>query len=96
MIKGCVCRDRQKSYGDAEDNFQNIADYWNLWLQQRGLLSAGKKLTSLDVAQMSGLIKVARKTGNIEYLDNWVDDAGYSTCGAGIVLRKRIPRKIPK
>lgn len=81
-IRGAVCRDRQTSYGDAEDNFQNIADYWNLWLKQRGFTVA---LTREDVAMMSAMIKVARASGNLSYSDNWVDMAGYAVCGAGIV-----------
>lgn len=87
-IASCVCRDRQNNYGDAEDNFQNIADYWTLWLQQRGLLAKDKEVDALDVAQMSAFIKVARKVGNLGYLDNWIDGGGYEVCGAGIVLSR--------
>ena len=81
-VRAAVCRDRQNSYGDAEDNFQNIADYWNLWLKQRGFTAV---LTSLDVAMMSALLKTARASANLTYSDNWVDLAGYAVCGAGIV-----------
>lgn len=87
-IASCVCRDRQNTYGDAEDNFQNIADYWTLWLQQRGLLAKDKEIDALDVAQMSAFIKTARKVGNPGYLDNWIDGGGYEVCGAGIVLSR--------
>lgn len=87
-IASCVCRDRQNNYGDAEDNFKNIADYWNLWLRQRGLLAGDKEVDALDVAQMSAFIKVARKVGNLGYLDNWIDGGGYEVCGAGIVLSR--------
>lgn len=81
-IRGAVCRDRQNAYGDAEDNFRNIADYWNLWLKQRGFTAV---LTPLDVAMMSALLKTARASANLTYSDNWVDLAGYAVCGAGIV-----------
>ena len=84
-VRGAVCRDRQNSYGDAEDNFQNIADYWNLWLRQRGFVVT---LNSLDVAMMSLLLKTARASANLHYSDNWVDAAGYAVCGAGIVARE--------
>lgn len=87
-IASCVCRDRQNNYGDAEDNFKNIAAYWNLWLRQRGLLAPGKEIDPLDVAQMSAFIKVARKVGNLDYLDNWIDGGGYEVCGAGIILSR--------
>ena len=85
-VRDCVCKDRQNTYGDAEDNFQDIADYMTLWLRQRDLLAPDKKLESFDVAQLSSFIKIARKAVNPRYLDNWVDDAGYNVCGAGIVL----------
>ena len=81
-VRAAVCRDRQNSYGDAEDNFQNIADYWNLWLRQRGFTVT---LNPLDVAMMSLLLKTARASANLHYSDNWVDAAGYAVCGAGIV-----------
>ena len=84
-VRDCVCKDRQNAYGDAEDNFTDIAAYMTLWLQQRGLLDHSKKLESFDVAQLSSFIKIARKAVNPRYLDNWVDDAGYNVCGAGIV-----------
>jgi hypothetical protein len=87
-IASCVCRDRQNNYGDAEDNFKNIADYWTLWLRQRGLLAKDKEVDALDVAQMSAFIKVARKVGNLDYLDNWIDGGGYEVCGAGIILSR--------
>ena len=29
MVEGCVCKDRQNTYGDAEDNFANIASIAN-------------------------------------------------------------------
>ena len=81
-VRAAVCRDRQNAYGDAEDNFRNIADYWNLWLKQRGFDAI---LTPLDVAMMSALLKTARAAANVTYSDNWVDLAGYAVCGAGIV-----------
>lgn len=90
-VQDCVCKDRQNTYGDAEDNFSDIAAYMTLWLQQRGLLAQGKKLESFDVAQLSSFIKIARKAVNPRYLDNWVDDAGYNVCGAGIVQAQFSP-----
>lgn len=88
QIAGAVCRDRQNTYGDAEDNFQNIADLWTWWLHKRGLLPGDKKVDALDVAQMSAFIKVARKLGS-GHLDNWIDGAGYEVCGAGILLSRQ-------
>lgn len=87
-IEECVCKDRQNSYGDAEDNFQNIADFWTVHLRTRGLLKEGAVVTSLDAAAMQDLVKDARRAANIEYPDNWVDGGGYNTCGGGILLQK--------
>lgn len=86
QVEACVCRDRQNAYGDAEDNFRNIAEHWTLWLRQRKLLADGVSLAPIDVAAMSAQIKLARAAENPMYLDNWVDGAGYFTCGGGIVL----------
>jgi hypothetical protein len=84
-VEGCVCKDRQNSYGGAESNFENIAGLWTVWLRTRGLIPVGTLITATDVAAMSGLIKVARAANNPGYRDNWIDLAGYAVCGAGIV-----------
>jgi hypothetical protein len=82
-VADAVCRDRQNTYGDAEDNFANIALLWNVWGRMRGL----GEFTAQDVAMMSALIKVGRAGTNIGYRDNWVDLAGYATCGGGIAAQ---------
>jgi nucleoside 2-deoxyribosyltransferase len=88
QIESCVCKDRQNSYGDAEDNFEHIRELWAWWLHRRGLIDSPEEITRLDVAQMSSMIKIARKVGNLEYLDNWIDDAGYNVCGGGIAVKQ--------
>lgn len=62
-------------YGEPEDNFKKIADYWSLYL--------GRKLTGLDVAHMMLLLKLARAeaTGTV---DTYVDIAGYAACAGEI------------
>jgi Domain of unknown function (DUF6378) len=84
-IEGCVCKDRQNTYSDAEDNFADIAQLWTFWLRKRGLIAKDATVDALDVAMMSALIKVARASVNPTYLDNWVDFSGYGVCGGGIV-----------
>ena len=88
-IESCVCKDRQSSYGDAEDNFANIAELWNIWLRVRyvakGSPEGNQELTAADVAGMCALIKVARAAHNVTVEDNWIDMAGYAVCGAGII-----------
>lgn len=68
---------RQEDYGSPEDNFGRIA---RLWSAYDGRVS----FTSLDVAMMLALLKIARTKGNIAHYDNYVDLAGYAACGAEI------------
>lgn len=71
---GCVLRDRQKQYGEPENNFERIAQMWNGYLGIHGI-------KPWDVAAMMGMLKMARARFNPKYTDNWVDLAGYAACG---------------
>lgn len=31
----CVCKERQDQHGNPENSFQNIADYWNVFLEHK-------------------------------------------------------------
>lgn len=71
MVNG----DREHDYGTPEDNFKTIAGLWSAYL--------GKEISSLDVAMMMALMKIARiKAGTKP--DSFVDLAGYAACGAEI------------
>ena len=72
--KNAVCGDRDHQYGSPEDNFNQIAHFWSVYLH--------KNLTSCDVANMMILFKLARNMTGEPKLDNWVDIAGYAACGA--------------
>lgn len=72
--KYAVCGDRDKQYGSPEDNFDQIARFWSVYLHSN--------LTSCDVANMMILFKLARNMTGEPKLDNWVDIAGYAACGA--------------
>ena len=73
--KVCVCGERETDYGSPEDNFKRIAELWSAY--------TGHTYTSIDVAMMMALLKVARiKAGGTE--DSFVDLAGYAACGAEI------------
>lgn len=85
MVEDCVCKNRQNTYGDAEDNFADIAVMANIVL--KGHLS--KPLDALAVALFSVCIKLARAGASPRHLDNLIDGSGYFTCGAGIVLREK-------
>lgn len=80
-IRKLVCADRQKTYGDAEDNFRDIADLLNVVLRKK----LRTELDSLDVALISCCIKLSRCGKSPRHIDNLVDLAGYGVCGAGIV-----------
>jgi hypothetical protein len=72
-----VTIDRANTHGDAEDNFRRIADLWNAYL-------GVDDITSIDVAVMLALLKVARIRSNPTHADNWIDIAGYAACGGEI------------
>lgn len=80
-VEVCVCRDRQNTYGDAEDNFADIAALANVVLGPK----LKEPLEPHDVASFSACIKLARIKSSPMHLDNWVDLAGYGICGGGIV-----------
>lgn len=88
-VAGFICKDRQNQYGDAEDNFRNIAFIWTWWLQKRGLMPQGTEITRLDVCQMMALMKACRKLNNILFQDNWDDSVGYEAIGAALAEFER-------
>lgn len=85
MVEDCVCKNRQNAYGDAEDNFADIATFANIVLKNK----LAKPLDALDVALFSACIKLARCKESPRHKDNLVDLAGYAACGIGIVLREQ-------
>lgn len=81
-----VCKDRNVTHGDAEDNFRVIADLWNVYLKNS---NGGEELGNKDVAIMMCLFKISRLMSNIDNLENWLDLAGYAACGGGIVKKSQ-------
>ena len=80
IAKGAICEDRNKSYGEPEDNFQRIADFWTIYL--RGRVESGEEVVKpADVALMLDLLKTARLMNDITHGDGWIDKAGYCGCG---------------
>jgi len=79
--KRITSTDRNTSYGEPEDNFQRIADYWNVWLQDK--LREDVKLGPGDTAALMILVKMAREM-NAPNEDNKVDLAGYAACWAEV------------
>lgn len=78
--KECVLKDRNATHGEPEDNFKNIASFWNDWLNMR----KPGPLTPVDVAIMMDLMKTSRLVTSPECADHWIDKAGYNACGGGI------------
>jgi hypothetical protein len=74
---------REGNHGKPEDNFQAIADYWNVYLRNLN----GKPLTALDVALMMDLLKTARIKNGQPVFDSFVDKIGYSALGANLANR---------
>ena len=72
-----VTKDRAATHGDAENNFQRIAELWNAYMDT-------DDITAIDVAVMLTLLKVARIRSNPTHADNWIDIAGYAACGGEI------------
>ncbi len=71
---GCVCGERQDQYGTPEDNFGRIAKLWSVYLDF--------EVSSVDVAMMMALLKIARIQTGTATEDSFVDLAGYAACGA--------------
>lgn len=86
--KRCVCEDRNNSYGEPEDSFRNIADYWTTYLRHNCVRSgAGVCVSPSDVAIMMALFKIARiETADSPVTDSYVDAIGYITCGGDIAI----------
>lgn len=75
--KNCICGEREADYGSPEDNFAKISKLWTIYLE--------KEISSIDVAVMMCLFKVARMSGpNKGGIDSFVDLAGYAACGGEI------------
>lgn len=71
-----VTGDRDKEYGDAFTNFNDIAQGWALILK--------KQVTREDVALCMAWVKMARLAKNPSHQDSWVDMAGYAGLGGEI------------
>lgn len=74
-----VMADRNADYAPPEENFQRIADLWNLYLEGKG------EVTPYDTAIMMVLVKVARIQASPHLVDHLVDIAGYAACAADVI-----------
>ena len=79
--KECVCGKREQEYGSPESNFSAIAALWTAYYDS--------KFTSMDVAMMMALLKIARIHTGTATEDSFVDLAGYAACGCEIATMKK-------
>lgn len=93
IAKTLVFGARNKDYGHPKDNFQNIADLWNSYLdivdRERscgGVVRTG--ITPIDIACLNILQKIARLATNPIHRDSIVDIAGYAATIERIVDSK--------
>jgi hypothetical protein len=79
---------RQNDYGSPEDNFGFIRDLWNAYIENK-YKDHGVLLSSVDVAMMMVLLKVARHAHSPKR-DNLVDIAGYAACAERFLPRTEV------
>lgn len=73
-----ITGDRNESYGEPTQNFQDTADVWNV--QFRHLLREGAEFKPAHVAQAMIGLKLVRMIKQPKR-DNYLDIAGYAACG---------------
>ena len=77
---------RAEDYGDAYQNFQRIADGWNVIVREANSGSGWTYLTPSHVALMMDWLKTCRLLTTMDHKDSWVDKAGYTALGAEFAL----------
>lgn len=70
--KKLITSDRQEQYGPPEENFQNIADVWNVRFKNK----LSEPFTAADVAHAMALLKIVRDVAGYKE-DSAVDAAAY-------------------
>ena len=74
--KSIINGEREETYGKAENSFKMIADLWSGYLDMN--------VSSVDVANLMILMKVARNSSGVYKKDNWIDICGYAALGGEI------------
>ena len=83
ILKGALEKSTQikdLEYGKPEDNFNDIAEFWNTYLaikRRRG----NHMLRGDDVANMMVLLKMVRIMNGTEVEDSYIDGCGYFAGG---------------
>ena len=85
--KQIITGERQDSYGNPEDSFSLIAEYWDSYLRRRNLTIDVRGVTALDVSHMMVLFKLARCQGQAPKRDNYIDAQGYLAIAADRLVK---------
>jgi hypothetical protein len=70
-----VSNSRQESHGDTFKNHEQIAEFWNTYLD--GKLKPMSSITPDEAAMMLGLVKVSRSIVGKHNIDDYIDGAAY-------------------
>ena len=70
-----VSDDREGTHGDARENHEQIAEFWNIFLDNK--LKPMVAITCDDVAVMMALLKISRSTQGKFNVDDYIDAAAY-------------------
>ena len=75
---------RQEQYGDADDTMSRVGAFWSLIIGSPpdDGIKYDLAINAHEVALMMICLKVVRAQKNPQYLDSWVDIAGYAAQGA--------------
>lgn len=85
--KQIVTTDRNARYGEPEDNFDVIAQFWNHYIT--ATQGVCLYLSATDVAIMMALFKIGRiSTARDMHEDSYIDAAGYIACAAECAVRE--------
>lgn len=79
-----VCGQREQDYGMPENNFQVIADLWNVYLKYSYNSTPLPDFTPFDVSMMMTLFKIGRIASGTCTDDSIVDACGYLACAGEI------------
>ena len=85
-----VTKDRANQHGDAFEQHASIADFWTLYMVNKGLMDPDRSLEAHDVAQMMVLLKVSRAMLGSFNADTYIDQCGYAALTYAIM--NRIPQ----
>jgi len=79
-----VRNSRQESHGDTFKNHEQIAEFWNTYLDAK--LKPMASITPDEVAMMIGLLKVSRSQVGKYNIDDYIDGAAYMAIAGELKL----------